>query len=166
MLNSKSLLLILAGVLVFVGLTKPDLTWLVKPKPSVVENIVVVTPPESKELREKCRPIIDVLKSGSSDRKQDAKRLSELYSDLAVLIRLDGENEVVKNTEEIRQANSLSGGMLQMNLKGKYSGLSEAAQAVIVSEIGNDIVPLDENLREQAVKAFTALAWACLEGSK
>jgi hypothetical protein len=166
MLNSKNLLLVVAGVLIFVGLTKPDLIWLVKPKPSVVENILVVTPPESKELREKCQPVIDALRGGSSNRKQDAKRLSELYSDLAVLIRLDGTNEVVKNTEEIRQANSLSGAMLQMNLKGKYPGLSEAAQSVIVSEIGNDIVPLDENLRGQAVKAFSSLAWACLEGSK
>jgi hypothetical protein len=165
MLNSKTLLLVLAGVLIFLGLTKPDLAWPVRSKPNV-DNIVVVTPPESKELREKCQTVIDVLKNGSGDRKQDGKRLSELYSDLAVLIRLDGENEVVKNTEEIKQANSLSGAMLQMNLKGKYPGLSEAAQTVIVSEIGNDIVPLDENLRGQAVKAFTALAWACLEGSK
>ncbi len=166
MLNSKTLLLILAGVLIFVGLTKPDLKWPVKPKPSVVDTIVVVTPPESKELREKCQSVIDVLQNGSGDRKQDGKRLSELYSDLAVLIRLDGDKEVVKTTEEIRQANSLSGVMLQMNIKDKYEGLSEATQKVIVSEIGDDIVPLDEQLRGKAVQAFMALSWACLEGSK
>ena len=166
MLNSKSLLLILAGVLIFVGLTKPDLKWPVKPKPNVVDTIVVITPPESKELREKCELVIDALKNGSGDRKQDAKRLSELYSDLAVLIKLDAENEVVKTTEEVRQANSLSGLMLQMNIKDKYDGLPEATTAVVLSEVGDDIVPLDEELRGKAVKAFMALSWACLEGSK
>jgi hypothetical protein len=166
MLNSKTLLLILASVLIFVGLTKPDLKWPIKPKPSVVDTIVVVTPPESKELRTKCQLVIDALKNGPSDRKQDAKRLSELYSDLAVLIKLDGENEVVKTTEEIRQANSLAGVMLQMNIKDKYKGLSDATQAVILSEVGDDIVPLDEELRTKAVKAFMALSWATLEGSK
>ena len=166
MLNSKSLLLILAAILIFVGLVKPDLSSIVKPKPSVVDNIVVVTPPESKELREKCQPVIDALRSGSSDRKQDAKRLSELYMDLATLIELDGEDEVVKNTEEIRQANSLSGVMLRLNIKGAYPGLTEATNKLLMSQIGDDMVPLDENLRGQAIKAFTALAWACLEGSK
>jgi hypothetical protein len=166
MLNSKSLLLILAGILIFVGLTKPDFKWPVKPKPSVVDTIVVVTPPESKKLKEKCQLVIDVLQNGSGDRKQDGKRLSELYSDLAVLIKLDGENEVVKTTEEIRQANSLAGVMLQMNIKDKYKGLSDATQTVLLSELGDDIVPLDEELRGKAVKAFMALSWACLEGSK
>lgn len=164
--NFKNLLLALGAALVFIGLTKPDLSSIIKPKPNVVDNIVVVTPPESKELREKCQSVIDVLKNGSGDRKADGKRLSELYSDLAVLIKLDGENEVVKTTEEIRQANSLAGVMLQMNIKDKYDGLSEATQAVVINEIGDDIVPLDEELRGKAVKGFMALSWACLEGSK
>jgi hypothetical protein len=166
MLNSKSLLLILAGVLIFVGLTKPDVTWLVKPKSPAVDNIVVITPPESKELRDKCSSVIDVLKNASSDRKQDGVRLSDLYMDLATLIELDGENEVVKNTEEIRQANSLSGAMLRMNLKNKYPGLSDAAQAVVINQIGDDAIPLDSHLRKKSVDTFRALAWACLEGSK
>jgi hypothetical protein len=44
--------------------------------------------------------------------------------------------------------------------------LSDATQAVILSEVGDDIVPLDEELRTKAVKAFMALSWACSEGSK
>jgi hypothetical protein len=163
-MNNK-VLLIIGVLLLLVGLVKPNINFPINNPPTPVDNIVVVTPPETKELREKCQLVIDVLKAGSSDSKQDGKRLSELYSDLAVLIRLDGENEVVKTTEEIRQANSLSGVMLQMNIKDKYKGLSDATQAVLLSELGDDIVPLDEELRGKAVKAFMALSWACLEGS-
>lgn len=70
MLNSKSLLLILAGVLIFVGLTKPDLSSIVKPKPSVVDNIVVITPPENFDLRKNCKLITDVLNASSSKNKK------------------------------------------------------------------------------------------------
>ncbi len=163
-MNNKVLLAI-GVVLLLLGFFKPNLNFPIN-KPDPVDVILVVTPPESKELREKCQLVIDVLQNGSSDRKQDGKRLSGLYSDLAVLIEQDGENEVVKTTEEIRQANSLSGVMLQMNIRDKYKGLSDATQAVLLSELGDDIVPLDEDLRNKAVKAFMALSWACLEGSK
>jgi hypothetical protein len=163
-MNNK-VLLIIGALLLLVGLIRPDINFPINnPKP--VDNIVVVTPPADEELKKTCQLVIDVLKAGPSDRKQDGKRLSELYSDLAVLIRLDGENEVVKTTEEVRQANSLSGLMLQMNIKDKYDGLPEATNTVVLKQIGDDIVPLDEDLRGKAVKAFMALSWACLEGSK
>jgi len=164
-MNNK-VLLVIGAVLLLIGLIRPNINLPINNPRPVDNTIIVVTPPETKELKEKCQFVIDVLQNGSSDRKQDGKRLSELYSDLAVLIRLDGENEVVKTTEEIKQANSLSGVMLQMNIKDKYKGLSDATQAVILSELGDDIVPLDEELRGKAVKAFMALSWACLEGSK
>jgi hypothetical protein len=164
-MNNKVLLAI-GVVLLLLGFFKPNLNFPINNPGPVDTTIVVVTPPETKELREKCQLVIDVLQSGPNDRKQDGKRLSDLYSDLAVLIKLDGENEVVKTTEEIRQANSLSGIMLQMNIKNKYKGLSDATQTVLLSELGDDVVPLDEELRSKAVKAFMALSWACLEGSK
>lgn len=163
-MNNK-VLLIIGALLLLVGLIRPNINFPINnPKP--IDNIVVVTPPADEQLKKTCQLVIDVLKAGPSDRKQDGKRLSELYSDLAVLIRLDGENEVVKTTEEVRQANSLSGLMLQMNIKDKYDGLPEATNTVVLKEIGDDIVPLDEDLRGKAVKAFMALSWACLEGSK
>ena len=78
-------------------------------------------PPESSELRDKCKLVKDIFEASSSkDKKQDARRLSDLCMDLATLVELDGDQEVVKTTEEIRQANSLSGAMLRMNIKGKY----------------------------------------------
>lgn len=163
-MNNK-LLLVIGILLLAIGIFKPNINLPLN-NPDPVDNIVVVTPPSDEELKKTCQLVIDVLKNGSSDRKQDGKRLSELYSDLAVLIKLDGENEVIKTTEEVRQANSLSGLMLQMNIKDKYDGLPEATNTVVLKEIGDDIVPLDEDLRGKAVKAFMALSWACLEGSK
>lgn len=163
---NKNFLWILAAVLILIGITKPNFNLLIN-KPVVVDNIVIITPPENSDLRAKCKLIIDILKNSSlKEKTQDAQRLSDLYMDLATLIELDGENEVVKTTEEIRQANSLSGLMLRMNIKNKYPGLSDASQVIIGSQIGDDIVPLDAELRKKAVEAFRALAWAVYEGSK
>lgn len=167
MLNSKSLLLIVAAVLIFVGLTKPDLSSIVKPKPDVIDNIVVITPPENFDLRKNCKLLTDILDASSSkDKREDFRRLSDLYMDLATLVELDGDDEVIKTTEEIKQANSLSGAMLRMNIKGKYQGLSDAAEVIIIGHIGNDIVPLDSELRKKSAEAFRALAWAYNEGAK
>lgn len=164
-MNNKLLLVVGAALLLF-GLFKPNLNFPIN-KPDNNTNIVVVTPPESSELRDKCKSVRDIFEDSSAkDKKQDARRLSDLCMDLATLVELDGDEEVVKTTEEIRQANSLSGAMLRMNIKSKYPGLSDASQAVISSQIGDDIVLLDSELRKKAVDAFRALAWACNEESK
>ncbi len=163
-MNNKVLLGI-GVVLLLLGFFKPNLNFPISnPNPDAV--IVVVTPPQDKELKDKCQSVIDVLSSGPKDRKKDGVRLSDLYMDLATLMELDGEDEVVKTTEEVRQANSLCGAMLRMNIKGKYPGLADAAQTVIINQIGNDMVPLDSDLRKKSAEAFRALAWACNEGSK
>lgn len=167
MLNSK-LVLFLAGVLIFIGLTKPDLSFVI-PDNSV--DVVVnpdldVKKPTDEVLVEKCQDVIEAFDGSSFDKEKDGQRLALLYLDLATLVELDGDQEVVKTTEEIRQANALSGSMLRLNLKGTYPGLSDAANNLLVSQIGEDIVPLDGELRAKAVDAFRALAWACFEGSK
>ena len=163
-MNNK-ILLTIGGLLLLFGLIRPDLNFPIN-KPDNT-NIVVVTPPESSELRDKCKFVRDIFQASSSkDKKQDSRRLSDLYMDLATLVELDGDEEVVKTTEEIKQANSLSGAMLRMNIKGKYPGLSDACQLVISSQVGDDISPLDSELRKKAVDAFRALAWACNEESK
>jgi hypothetical protein len=163
-MNNKVLLIIGAGLLLL-GLFKPNFNFPIV-NPNNNNTIVVVTPPQEKELRDKCQLVTDALSNGSTDRKKDASRLSDLYMDLATLIELDGEDEVVKTTEEVRQANSLCGAMLRMNIKGKYPGLPEAAQSVIMMQTGDDIVPLDADLRKKSAEAFRALAWACNEGGK
>lgn len=164
-MNNK-IILIVGGLLLTIGLLKPDFSSFIhinnRPnKPNVIE----VIKPENKDLLESCFDVIKALKSGPNT-SEDAKRLSSLYSDLALLVSLDGDNEVIKTTDEIRQANSLSGLILQLDLKGKYKNLASSCNNVIVAAIGDDSLLLDPALRSKAVDGFKALAWACNEASK
>lgn len=166
-MKSKSLLLVLALALVGIGVFKPDLGSFVNTpsRPLVVVDNLNIEAPKSETLLAKADDVVKAL-SVSNDRKTDGKRLAVLYKDIATLIALDGENEVVKNTEDIRQANRLSGLMLQLDIKGKYPDLPEANQALVIEAIGDDSVLLNKELRAKAVEGFMALAWACNKGAK
>jgi hypothetical protein len=165
-MNTKTLLLGLAGLLIVVGLFKPDLGSLVnRPKPVVVE-VEELSAPAREGLKAKADEVVKVLKEGDPDRKTDGKRLASLYVDLATLVALDGDDEVIKNTEEIRQSNRLAGTMLKLDMKNKYPKLAEACKAVIVEAIGDDSVALNKESRIQAAEGFKALAWACQQGAK
>lgn len=164
-MKNKTLLIIGCGLLA-IGLLKPDFSSVLNlghtiNKPSVVD----VVKPENKDLLDSCFDVIKTLKT-SNRKSEDAKRLSSLYSDLALLVSLDGENEVIKTTDDVRQANRLAGLMLQLDLKGKYKDLPAACNNVLVSAIGDDSVLLDKALRAKAVEGFKALAWATNEASK
>lgn len=160
-MNSKALLIV-AGLLIAVGLIKPDLSSLVpsnKPK----DSVVFIEAPSDENVKKECDDVAKILKSGSPN---DAVRLRDLFLDISKLIELDGEDLVIKTTEEIRQANSLAGPMLRLDIKNKYENLANEAKEVIVSVIGDDNVPLTTELRKQAANAFKYLAWACNEGAK
>jgi hypothetical protein len=164
-MNNK-LLLVIAGILVILGLFKPDLSSFInRPKPVVID-IAELSAPVGEGLRTKANEVVRILKDGDSDRKIDGKRLSSLYLDIATLVELDGDDEVIKNTEEIRQANRLAGTMLKLDMKNKYKKLAEASKAVIVEAIGDDSVPLNKESRMKAAEGFKALAWATQEGAK
>ena len=159
-MNNKTLLIV-AALLITVGLVKPtNFNW--RPNVDNKPVSVDVVKPTNKDLLDSCLDVIKILKGG----KGDAKRLSSLYNDLALLVSLDGEEEVVKTTDEVRQANSLSGVMLRLDVKNKYRGLSSACNNVMISAIGDDSILLDKSLRSKAVDGFKALAWACNEASK
>lgn len=85
---------------------------------------------------------------------------------MATLIELDGEDKVITDTLTIREANSLSGKMLRLNIKDKYPNLAEAAKDVIVAGIGDQDVALTPELRKKAAESFRALSWAFYQGSK
>lgn len=159
MSNQKNYLLIVAIILLLFGIFKPSFFSTAKP---VSSNIKVVQPDDN-EMQQCCEELSNILQTGKST---DALRLASLYSDISDLIALDGEGTVITNTEEIRQANKLSGTLLNLNIQGKYKGLAEAANAVVVKGIGDDNIVLDKDLRTEAVKTFRILAWACKEGSK
>jgi len=163
-MNNK-ILLVIAAILVLLGLFKPNLSFPVSNnQPRNVQ--VSVEEPSSQELKDKAQEVVKAMVNGSADRKADGIRLASLYSDMATLIELDGENEVIKSTEEIRQANKLVGPMLKLDIKGKYPDLSSTAENLVVTAIGKDNVLLNKELRSGAVNGFKALAWACNEGSK
>lgn len=161
----KHILLVCGALLVLVGLIKPDLSKLI-PSNNNPTNSVVIEAPMDSNIRTQADELVALLKSFGSDIRGDALKLRDLYLDLATLISLDGTDQVVKNTEEIRQANSLAGIMLRLDIKDKYSNLAKEAKDVIVAAIGDDQVLLSAELRAKAVEGFKALAWACNEGSK
>lgn len=157
------LILGIGALLVLVSLTKTDLTTLFTSNNCINSTTIEAIDNESQSL---VQPIIDILKNGSNDRREDGKRLASLFSDMAILIKLDGQDQIVTNTEEIKEANILSGKMLKLNLKDKYPNLALECSNYVTKMIGDDNVALDSELREKAVQAFKGLAWACNEGSK
>lgn len=162
---NKNLILAIGVGLVILGLTKPDLSgFSFINRPNAID-VLELPSPNDDSIKEKASVVAEIL-TNNPDHKSDAKKLRDLYLDIAKLIALDGENEVVKNTEEIRQANSIAGLMLRLDIKGKYKGLSDASHNVIVSAIGDDNIPLNKELRAKAVDAFNALGWACNTGAK
>jgi len=159
----KKVLLALGGLLILLGLLKPEFSNVINPRPSVIDVLELPTPTDEAVKKEADDVVALVKESGA---KSDAKRLRDLYLDLAKLVELDGEDEVVKSTEEIRQANSLAGVMLRLDIKGKYPNLAKEAKEVVVAAIGDDQIPLSKELRAKAVEGLNALAWACNLGAK
>jgi hypothetical protein len=160
----KYILLVCGTLLVLIGLIKPDLSkFIPNNRPT---NTVLIEAPVDPSVRKEAEDLAALLKSFGSSAKDDSLRLRDLYLDLSTLVSLDGENQVVKNTEEIRQANSLAGVMLRLDIKDKYADLAKEAKDVIVASIGDDQVLLSAELRAKAVEGFKALGWACNEGSK
>jgi hypothetical protein len=165
-LNSKNILLVLAGLLIVVGLFKPDLSDLgISPSSPVTIDVLDLSAPTEENVKKEAEDVIVLLKSKNSS-KSDCKKLRDLMIDLGRLVELDGEDMVIKNTEEIRQANSLAGVMLRLDIKGKYPELAKEAKEVIIAAIGDDNINLSQELRQKAVDGFNALAWAYNEASR
>lgn len=165
-MNHK-VILILACILIALGLLRPNLSNLgVFPNKPVAIDVLELSVPTDLNVKKEADDVVNLLKETGSSVKTDAKRLRDLYLDLAKLVELDGEDTVITNTEEIRQANSLAGTMLRLDIKGKYPNLAKEAKEVILASIGDDKILLSKELRAKAVDGFNALAWACNEGSK
>jgi hypothetical protein len=163
-MNQKNILLGLAGLLILVGLLKPEFSNILGPNKPVSVDVLELSAPTDETVKKEADDVVALLKEAGA--KGDAKRLRDLYLDLAKLVELDGEDEVIKSTEEIRQANSLAGVMLKLDMKGKYPDLAKEAKEVVVASIGDDQILLSKELRVKAVEGLNALAWACNTGSK
>ena len=163
-MNQKNILLGLAALLILVGLLKPEFSNILGPNRPAVVDVLELPAPTDEAVKKEADDVVTLLKEAGA--KGDAKRLRDLYIDLAKLVELDGEDEVIKSTEEIRQANSLAGVMLKLDMKGKYPDLAKEAKEVVVASIGDDQILLSKELRVKAVEGLNALAWACNQGSK
>lgn len=167
MTMNHKVILILACLLIVIGLFKPDLSNLgFSPNRPVAIDVLELSVPTDPNVKKEADDVVSLLKDTGASVKTDARKLRDLYLDLAKLVELDNEEMVVTNTEEIRQANSLAGLMLRLDIKGKYPNLAKEAKEVIVSSIGDDKILLSKELRVKAVDGFNALAWAFNEGSK
>lgn len=162
-LNKQNrILLVFSALLIGIGLIGPYVELM--PNKQQCNSVVLnLTKPSDPQLLDSTVSVIDSLKSGNGS-KSDCLALASLYNDIATLIELD--NSIIKNTEEIREANRLSGGMLKLDIKNKYPGFSEAATNLVVKHIGDDNVVLSEELRQKSAEAFRALAWSCNEVTK
>lgn len=165
-MNNKKILLIVGCSLLAFGLFN-KLSWFNNSpsKPTISIDISELESP-SGDIKKEALEIVQVFKDAGSSSRTDARKLRDLYLDLAKLISLDGDETVIKNTEEIRQANSIAGAMFRLDVKNKYPSLAKEAKDVVVSLVGEDQVNLSPELRNKAVEAFNVLAWACNEGSK
>jgi hypothetical protein len=163
-MSQKNILLGLAALLIVIGLLKPEFSNILGPNKPVSVDVLELLAPTDEAIKKEADDVVVILKEAGA--KADAKRLRDLYMDLAKLVELDGEDEVIKSTEEIRQANSLTGVMLRLDIKGKYPNLAKEAKEVVVTAIGDDQILLSKELRAKAVEGLNALAWACNQGSK
>ena len=115
---------------------------------------------------DKARAVTEIVEaSDDSTRKSDCLKLSALYADMATLIELD-DDKIIVDTSSIKEANSIAGKMLKLNIKDKYPNLAEAAQDLVTTGIGDDDILLTKELREKAAESFRALSWAFYQGSK
>jgi hypothetical protein len=158
--NNNKLLWIVAALLLAVGVFQPSL-----PRFNNSSSQAVSVSVPSDELQSKCEKIIQIVKSSNnSDKTEDMRKLSGLYLDLARLISINDEDTIIKNTEEVREANKLSGKMLELDIKDKYEDLGEELNGVVKSYLGDDNVALSPELRQRSVDVFKAFAWALTRG--
>lgn len=162
---NKQLVLGIGLLLILVGMLKPNLSNfpLGGGRPVSIDVLELPAPTEEALLKE-ATDVVNIIKNNMP--KQEARKLRDLYLDIGQLVKLDGEDQVIKNTEEIRQVNSIAGPMLKLDIKGKYPNLANEAKEVIVAAIGDDNIVLSPELRAKGVDGFSALAWAYNEASK
>lgn len=166
MMNKSKLLLVVGACLCAIGLFKIDLSNFIPNRVPVQVDNMELSEPSDEDLKKEANDIVSLMKGVGNSSKSDSKRLRDLYIDMSNLVELDEESAVIKNTDEIRSANSLAGIMLHLDMKGKYANLSKETNQVIVTSIGDESVPLSKTLRSKAVDGFRALAWAFNESSK
>jgi len=111
----------------------------------------------SDALKEKVAGISDLVKG--EDAGDDKVRLAQFYAQLSKIVR--DEPGFLKTTGQFRDYNSTAGQInyAGLSMKGKYAGLGQAIDQVIVDQIGLENVELDVDRRDDLAKILAAISW-------
>lgn len=167
-MNKDKVVLILAGALVLIGLLKPDFSNLIPSNRPVAVETETLQAPISADVKAVAEKVTKIFKeSTAKDKKVKGQRFKSLMIDLAKLIKLDGEREIVKSTKELRLANSIAGRMSDLDMKGEFTDLAKTCTEVLVASLGGtEDILLTPELREKGGDGFLAIAWAVEQGLK
>lgn len=111
----------------------------------------------SDALKEKVAGISDLVKG--EDASDDKVRLAQFYAQLSKIVR--DEPGFLKTTGQFRDYNSTAGQInyAGLSMKGKYAGLGQTIDQVIVDQIGLENVELDVDRRDDLAKILAAISW-------
>ena len=111
----------------------------------------------SDALKEKVAGISDLVTG--EDAGDDKVRLAQFYAQLSKIVR--DEPGFLKTTGQFRDYNSTAGQInyAGLSMKGKYAGLGQAIDQVIVDQIGLENVELDVDRRDDLAKILAAISW-------
>lgn len=167
-MNKDKVVLILAGALVLIGLLKPDFSNLIPSNRPVAIETETLQAPVSTDVKAIAEKVTKIFKeSTAKDKKVKGQRFKSLMIDLAKLIKLDGEREIVKSTKELRLANSIAGRMSDLDMKGEFTDLAKTCTEVLAASLGGtEDILLTPELREKGGDGFLAIAWAVEQGLK
>jgi hypothetical protein len=134
--------------------------------PSLPRVAVSVTDP-SPEMKAKVAPVAAALRSASP---VDRAVWASTWEKAAVVVAGDAvTTEVVfTDTRSLRQftvlALDIAWRRLAGNQPGKYDGLREATEAVLLEVVGKEVVPVTPDMRRAYSDAAKAIAWAGVNG--
>lgn len=134
--------------------------------PSLPRAAVSVTDP-SPEMKAKVAPVAAALRSASP---VDRAVWASTWEKAAIVVAGDAvTTEIVfSDTRSLRQftvlALDIAWRRIGGNQPGKYAGLREATESVLLEVVGKEVVPVTPDLRRAYSDAAKAIAWAGIYG--
>jgi hypothetical protein len=134
--------------------------------PSLPRVAVSVTDP-SPEMKAKVAPVAAALRSASP---VDRAVWASTWEKAAVVVAGDAVTAEVAftDTRALRQftvlALDIAWRRLAGNQPGKYGGLREATEAVLLEVVGKEVLPVTPDMRRAYSDAAKAIAWAGVNG--
>jgi hypothetical protein len=134
--------------------------------PSLPRVAVSITDP-SPEMKAKVAGIATALRSASP---VDRAVWASVWEKAAIVVAGDAVTTEVAftDTRALRQftvlALDIAWRRLAANQPGKYSGLREATEAVLLEVVGKEVVPVTPDMRRSYSDAAKAIAWAGVNG--